>query len=973
MLNNANINKTKITSSKEIRLSNIEILRFFSILLVVLHHVAIHTNWTEGLSTSFELLRYAMVLSGKVGVDLFIIISGYLMINSRAKLSSLLRTVSETIVFSLLMYLVTILLKVNGTVFSTPYFFKRLFPIIFSDYWFVTAFAFMYILLPILLPYLTKLTKKEYQFFLISGFGVVSIWPMIALNKGMNFSYVILFLYLFSVGGYIRKFNVKASKFVAINAILLITMSAIGLTYIIKMILQNPQNKLFQALSFMGWAGANSWRENIIIWFDASPFPLLIAVFLFVGTISVKQYYNKTVNFLGAHVFGAYLFQSAPIFSPWIYTTVINLNRVQGTMNRILLSILVAFIFVFIGILMHAMLVPMTNKLREMLLLVVEYFRQKLKMWDDTRSEFLKFMVVILLKFSFAILTAIFVVPDNKILGIIIITSILMIMMHLKSEEEIYKIQVVDWLTGLFGSILFIITLLPVEYFNSSLNSHVLLILVSFVTFSFTIANTLRRLRVESILTNNISSIYWKYLLLYSAVICVYFVAYYPGIMVMDSVNQWNQIHHSYPWNNWHPIGHTAILWLTSKIWNTPATFIILQSIVYVTLFAYLTTLLKQYLSKKWVGSIFFVLTAIVPFFPLQAMIVVKDTLFTYAFLFFGIALYQTIRTNGKWLHHPFSFVLTLIATLGVSLWRSNGAPIILVMLLLIIIILGFKNYWRLISIMLLSIGCYFVINGPIITKFHIFEPSKTESYGMLIQLDAGIIHNDGVLNVEQQQYFSNLMNSKNIAGYQPTNIDAIKFGSGFNSNLLNSDTSKFKKESISLIRNNKMRALEAYKAQTFVIWNQNAKYRKGSFMRDKYNPVSAGSFLTSNQIKKYDIEYQAFNYNSYRKGSSSLHKVIRNWQATFENQSMQHWFLPGIYLMVQITIAIWLVFRGLWHKLLVVLPIIGLAGTYMLAIPAPDIRYLQPILLYVFITILAANMSTNTEKFPWLQKLIRK
>lgn len=955
----------KRINNQKVKLSNIEILRFISILLVILHHVAIHTNWTIGLSTNFEFARDGMILSGKVGVDLFIIISGYLMINSRAKLTSLVRTVSETIVFSIFMYIVAIVLKINGTVFSTAYFFKRLFPVIFSDYWFVTAYVFMYILLPIVLPFLSKLTKKDYQRFLIIGFLVVSIWPMIALNKGMNFSYVILFLYLFAIGGYIRKYGLRINAIVASIAVILLTASAVLITYAIRMILHAPHNTLYQLFSFLGWSGPNSWGENIIIWFDASPFPIVIAAFIFIGVISMKQYYNNIVNFFGSHVFGAYLFQSAPIFSPWIYVTIINVNRINGTLNRLVFSLGVAILFVFIGIVLHVILEPIANKLSGFLLKIINELSTQCNEFRNSNLGFINLLGPTIIKIIFSIITAVFAVPGNKVLEIIIVSAILMAMMRSHHIKIGKKLKSINWSVGIIGGALYIVTFLPANYFNTSLISHIGLVLISFGTFSFAIANMLNQLKNEQNQNGEhlgFYDSYWKYILLYSTVIFIYFIAYYPGIMVVDSVNQWNQIHHAYPWNNWHPIGHTAVLWLTSKIWDNPASFVILQSIVYVTLFSYFATLLKQYSGKKWVGYLFFVLTAIVPFFPLQAMILVKDTLFTYAFVFFGLALFQTVRTHGQWLHKPLAFVFTLLSVMGISLWRSNGIPIVIVMCLLTIIILGIKKYWRLIIIMVIAIISYFVINGPIITNFHVFEPSKTESYGMLIQVDAGIIHDKGSLNLQQQQYFSKLMNNKNIASYQPTNIDAIKFGPGFDAKLLNNDTGKFKKESISLIKSNKIKALKAYKAQTAILWNQNAKYRIGTFIRDKYSSfVPVSYFLTGSDIEKYNIKYQMFRYDSYWGGFSKLHLILGNWQAMFKNQSVQYWFLPGIYLMMQVIIAGWLVAQGMWRKLLVILPIIGLAATYMLAIPVPDIRYVQPILLYVFITILVVKMPNNT------------
>lgn len=955
----------KVKEKKKARLSNIEILRFISILLVVLHHVAIHTNWTTGMSTSFELVRDTMILGGKVGVDLFVIISGYLMINSHTKLTSLIRTISEAVVFSIGMYAVAIILKINGTMFSTSYFLKRLFPVTFSDYWFVTAFVFMYVLLPILLPFLSSLSKKDYQRFLIIGFLIVSIWPMVALNKGMNFSYVILFLYLFSIGGYVRQFNVKIHQRTAIVSISGSIAATVLITYFLRNLLNMHHNSFYQLFRFLNWTNVNGWRENIIIWFDASPFPLVIATIVFIAVISMKHYYSNAVNFLGKHVFGAYLFQSAPIFSPWIYVTVINLNRVHGTLNRLIFSLIIALLFVFVGIGLHVILGPIANKLTDFILKIIKINENK---WIelcayDTKSELVKSLGLIALKIFAILVTAIFAVPDNKFLGIVAISVILigMVTNRVKTKTEITHI---DWASGFIGGTLYIITFLPNNYFDRLFVFHCVVVFISFMTISFAIANVFNQFKNNQhlvIKSRPFHKIYWHYVFFYGGIITIYFFAYYPGILVVDSVSQWNQIHNAYPWNNWHPVGHTAVLWLTSKVWDNPASFVILQSIVYTTLFSYFATLLNQYIQKKWIEYVFFILTAIVPFFPLQAMIIVKDTLFSYAFIFLGLALFQVVRTRGKWLYNPLAFVLTLIATVGVSIWRSNGMPIVLVMLVFVILILGIKKYWRLIIIMVISVSCYFFISGPIVTKFNIFEPSKTESYGMLIQIDAGIIHNNGILNDKQKEYFGKLMSAQNIAGYQPDDIDKVKFGSGFDSSLLTEDTTKFQQESIALINANKGLALKAYKAQTAVVWNQNAQYRSGILMRDKY-AVPIGYFLSKGDIEKYHIKYQAFNYDQYWGGIKKLHVILRNFQEVFIVQSVQHWFLPGIYLMMQITVAIWFLLRGQWQKLLVILPIIGLAGTYMLAIPAADIRYVQPILLYTFVTLLIVNIPNNVE-----------
>lgn len=342
--------------TKKVRLSNIEVLRVFSILLVILHHVAIHTNWTTGNSDLFIFSKYFLILGGKVGVDLFVLISGYLMITSSAKLKSLARTIAETIVFSVVMYAFVVVFSIQNVNFDIWVFIKRVFPVMFNQYWFVTSFVLMYATLPIYLPFLNKLSQRGYQRFLLIAFTLVTIWPLIYLKPGMSFTYPILFMFLFAVGGYIKKFDIKVKVWPAVLKAVSWALAAVLATMVLKMILTGSHDAFgYKVATLTGWA-QHGWSENIFIWFDASPFPFLVALYLFLAVMSAKQFSSKAVNFLGMHVFGAYLFQSAPYFSPWIYKTYINLNRVSGTFQRLAMALVVAVVLVAIGIIMHVLL-----------------------------------------------------------------------------------------------------------------------------------------------------------------------------------------------------------------------------------------------------------------------------------------------------------------------------------------------------------------------------------------------------------------------------------------------------------------------------------------------------------------------------------------------------------------------------------------------------------------------------------------
>lgn len=66
------------------RKSNLELLRIFAMLLIVAHHFAVHTNFQ--FPSSFTTINRAwiqfIVIGGKIGVNIFVLISGYFMVNT---------------------------------------------------------------------------------------------------------------------------------------------------------------------------------------------------------------------------------------------------------------------------------------------------------------------------------------------------------------------------------------------------------------------------------------------------------------------------------------------------------------------------------------------------------------------------------------------------------------------------------------------------------------------------------------------------------------------------------------------------------------------------------------------------------------------------------------------------------------------------------------------------------------------------
>ena len=67
-----------------------------------------------------------------------------------------------------------------------------------------------------------------------------------------------------------------------------------------------------------------------------------------------------------------------------------------------------------------------------------------------------------------------------------------------------------------------------------------------------------------------------KYSLPMIGVWSLFLLVFWPGIMTADSIDQWGQMIAG-RFSDWHPAFHTFVIWLTTRIWFSPAALAILQ------------------------------------------------------------------------------------------------------------------------------------------------------------------------------------------------------------------------------------------------------------------------------------------------------------------------------------------------------------------------------------------------------------
>lgn len=151
-----------MTQSTATRLSNIELLRIFSVLGIVLMH-----GFACAMETTHAVNEVALVAVNAVcnmGVTLFVMISGFFGIRYRT--SRLADMWLMILFYSLLTFGGKLFLDVTTPTYSNI--FAALTPVSHNTYWFITCYVVVYCLAPFINKWFDMLTKREMQLLIIT-------------------------------------------------------------------------------------------------------------------------------------------------------------------------------------------------------------------------------------------------------------------------------------------------------------------------------------------------------------------------------------------------------------------------------------------------------------------------------------------------------------------------------------------------------------------------------------------------------------------------------------------------------------------------------------------------------------------------------------------------------------------------------------------------------------------------------------
>lgn len=237
----------------------------------------------------------------------------------------------------------------------------------------------------------------------------------------------------------------------------------------------------------------------------------------------------------------------------------------------------------------------------------------------------------------------------------------------------------------------------------------------------------------------------------------VYFIAFSPANMFVDTYYQFTQIADWLPYGDWHPFAHTFFMKVIMDITGSPCTIVAIQILAYIYIIFIVFQELYYRGYKPTILYIFAVLLTFNIAFGISITNVWKDTMYTIMLLWLIVFMYFFTIYFRKNRIIPNQFkVIGCVGLTGVYLFRHNGFLVFFVTIFIMLFIAKYKR--QVLTIVAPAILICWIVNVPI-ANFYAVEPNaKVTSYLPMIHGIAAVGKEIGWENLDDNT--KELMNS---------------------------------------------------------------------------------------------------------------------------------------------------------------------------------------------------------------------
>lgn len=306
-------------NKRAVRQSNIELLRIVAMLIIIAHHFAYYNGYaTAGvLNTAGGLWLQMMRVGGKIGVSVFVMISGYFLVNSSGfKIIKLLKLWLQILFYSILFYLIASLAQGSFDLsFETIR--NTLLPLTYDHWWFASTYVVLFILSPFLNKMLHALSQKAYPAMLLVMLAIWYVVPTLLL-QALRQTELTWFVFLYCLAGYIRLHGMRLFKH--------------NYSYWIATAVAAAVNFILRVL-FMEWGTKDELLSSYASDFsDLNKIPILIiSLLLFLAFLHTEIKPKKWINTIASAAFGVYLIHEDPFIRQWLANNIFKRVDVRST------------------------------------------------------------------------------------------------------------------------------------------------------------------------------------------------------------------------------------------------------------------------------------------------------------------------------------------------------------------------------------------------------------------------------------------------------------------------------------------------------------------------------------------------------------------------------------------------------------------------------------------------------------------
>lgn len=311
-------------------------LRIISMFLIIMHHCTMYGLGQITSNTMNRSIAGVTILGGKLGVDIYILIAGYYMCQSRFTGKKLVRLWGEVFFYAAGIYAVLDVLKHLGyrevlddlqisVYFGWKPIRDLLLPIGSRQYWFFTCYIIIMLLSPILNLVIERLEQKRLLGCLIL---TTMMWSSITTSNGYDYYYneLIWLLIVYLYGGYIRRYskntNVRRSLCIA------------GVAFL-GMVIDSE----------LCIAHNGGYYSHVVL---NAPLTLLCAVSLFLAFIKMRPRTNHLINTIAGTTFGVYLIHANLKLNPFLWNYMFGMPESVVESRYMLCYAILAVVLVFV-------------------------------------------------------------------------------------------------------------------------------------------------------------------------------------------------------------------------------------------------------------------------------------------------------------------------------------------------------------------------------------------------------------------------------------------------------------------------------------------------------------------------------------------------------------------------------------------------------------------------------------------------